>query len=71
MTQVQIIERHLKDYGSITTYESFSEYGITRLASRIVDLKKMGYKFDEEWVTRKNRYGKTVCFKKYKLKEIL
>ena len=69
MTQVELIEKHLKDYGSITTFESFIEYGITRLSSRIWDLKRLGYEFDEEWVTRKNRYKKSISFKKYILKK--
>lgn len=68
MTQVEMIEKHLKDFGSITTWESYSEYGITRLSARIADLKELGYKFDEEWLTRKNRYGKPISFKKYILK---
>lgn len=66
-TQCEMIIQYLKDFGSITTFESFTELGVTRLASRISDLKNQGYQFDEEWVTTKNRYGKKVSFKKYKL----
>ena len=32
-TQCDRILRHLKDYGSITSLEAISEYGILRLAS--------------------------------------
>jgi hypothetical protein len=35
------------------------------LPSRIFDLKQRGYKFEEEWVSKKNRYGKMISFKKY------
>lgn len=69
MTQVERIEKHLKEFGSITTWESFEEYGITRLSARIKDLKARGYDFDEEWLTRKNRYGRPVSFKKYILRK--
>lgn len=66
MTQNEMIIEYLKEKGSITTYESFTELFITRLSARIWDLKnKYGLKFKEEWVTKKNRYGKTCSFKKY------
>lgn len=63
--QCELILQYLNDFGSITTFESYTELGITRLPSRIFDLKQQGYKFKEEWVSRKNRYGKMISFKKY------
>lgn len=69
MTQCEMIVKYCKDFGSITTMEAFQELGITRLASRICDLKKQGYFFEDEFVTKKNRYGDKVSFKKYRLKE--
>ena len=69
MTQKDRILRHLKDYGHITSWESFSEYGITRLSAIIYNLKHIdGYSFDEEWQTRINRYGEKKYNKKYILK---
>lgn len=65
MKQWEIILRHMQDYGSITTFESFIEYGITRLSGRIFDLKKKGYSISDEEIYRTNRYGKPVKFKKY------
>ena len=63
MTQKDRILRHLKDYGHITSWESFSESAI------IYNLKHIdGYSFDEEWQTRINRYGEKTSFKKYILK---
>lgn len=67
MSQNEMILEYLKENGSITTYESFTELFITRLSARIYDIKQMGYNFKEEWITKKNRYGKTVSFKKYTL----
>lgn len=69
MSQCELIIKYIQDFGSITTYESFTELGITRLPSRIFDLKQRGFEFSEEWITKKNRYGKPVSFKKYKLQE--
>ncbi|MGN0967146.1 MAG: helix-turn-helix domain-containing protein [Candidatus Coprovivens sp.] len=70
MTQKDRILRHLRDYGHITSWESFVEYGITRLSAIIYNLKHLdGFEFDEEWQTRTNRYGEKTSFKKYILKE--
>lgn len=68
MSQCEMIIKYLKDFGGITTFESYEQLGITRLPSRIHDLKRMGYEFEEEWISKKNRYGKTISFKKYRLK---
>lgn len=65
ITQKNRILNHLKKYGNITTWESFELYGDTRLSDKIYKLKKDGYKFSEEWVFKKNRYGKKIKFKKY------
>lgn len=70
MTQNEMILEYLNEFGSITTYESYAELFITRLSARIWDLKhKYNCEFDEEWITKKNRYGKTCSFKKYILKK--
>lgn len=66
MTQNEMILKYLEENNSITTYETFTELFITRLSARIYDLKeKYNCKFKEEWITKKNRYGKTCSFKKY------
>lgn len=67
MTQNERILRHLSDYGSITSLEAMSEYGIMRLASRISDLKKLGYPIIGELETGRNRYGETTRFSRYRL----
>lgn len=67
MTQCERILRHLEDYGSITSLEAINEYGILRLASRVSDLKRMGFTFRTESVKGKNRYGETTSYAKYYL----
>ena len=69
MTQNEMIIKYLNEHGSITTYESYSKLFITRLSARIYEIKhKYGIDIDEEWVTKKNIYGKIYSFKKYILK---
>ncbi len=67
MNQRQMILQYIKDFGSITSYQAYIDLGITQLATRIKELKEQGYNFNTEWISKKNRYGKNVAFKKYKL----
>lgn len=67
VTQLNRILRHLDIYGEISSAVAMSEYGIMRLASRITDLKHMGYKINSEYRTSKNRFGESVTYKVYKL----
>lgn len=69
MTQCDRIMRHMRDYGSITSAEAISEYGIYRLASRISDLRRQGVPITREMRTSKNRYGDPVSFAAYSLIE--
>ena len=69
MTQCERIIRHLNEFGTITSREAMTEYGIFRLASRISDLKKQGYKFDVTFKSEKNRYGEPTSFAVYRIKE--
>lgn len=69
ITQCERILRHLKDYGSITSMEAVTEYGIMRLASRINDLRAEGVAIVSETKTGKNRYGETTHFAVYRLAE--
>lgn len=66
-TQLNHILRHFDIYGEISSAVAMSEYGIMRLASRIHDLKCMGYKIVSENRTSKNRFGEPVTYKVYKL----
>ena len=69
ITQKDRVLQHLRNYGSITTWESYQDYGITRLSAVIFDLiHKFGVHIDNsERVTKKNRYGEKVSCTKYKL----
>ncbi len=66
-TQCERIIQYMKDFGSITSFQAFTDLGCTRLASRVTDLKKQGYDIKSEFVSGKNRYDETVSYKKYYL----
>lgn len=68
-TQCDRILRHFRDYGSITSLEAITEYGILRLASRIKDLKNKGYTIVSSPGTGKNRYGEPTHYSIYRLFE--
>lgn len=65
LTQRQLILKYIKDFGSITPFEAFSELGITKLATRISEMRADGMEFHIETIKTKNRYGKAVSFAKY------
>lgn len=67
--QCQRILDYMTEFGSISTLEAFRDLGVARLASRIHDLKGMGYSIESEIKTSKNRYGENTHFKVYRLAE--
>lgn len=69
MTQCERILRHLEDYGSIDPMTAIREYGCMRLASRIADLKDMGYEIVAERTKGTNRYGEQTSYCTYRLKK--
>ena len=69
ITQCQRIIDYMRRFGSISTLEAFNDLGVARLASRIHDLREQGYHISSEIKSAKNRYGKKVHFKVYRLKE--
>ena len=69
MTQCEQIIEYLHQFGSITPMEAFADLGITKLATRVSEMRKDGREFKIETVKSKNRFGKTVWYAKYSLKE--
>lgn len=65
MTQYEAILQYLDDFGSITPMEAFSDLGITKLATRISEMSRMGYAFNKTMTTSLNRYGKAVSYMRY------
>lgn len=67
MTQTKIVLKHLQTYGKITSWEAIEEYGITRLGSRIYDLRKEGYQIKSRSETVKTRLGNKTNIAVYEL----
>ena len=66
-TQKERILDYIKEFGSITSLEAYSELGITQLGARLDQLKREGYMFSTELEKGKNRFGEKVNYKRYRL----
>ena len=64
MSQATEIIEYIRDNGSITTMQAFG-LGITRLASRVHDLRSFGINVEKEMVSVQNRNGKTCKVARY------
>lgn len=69
ITQNDKVIMYLQQFGSINPLQALGDLGIMRLASRISDLKSMGYGIEKRMVTGKNRYGESVSYAEYRLKD--
>lgn len=67
MTQHDLILNYLKKFRTITPYEAFKDLGITKLATRISEMRQEGYQFTDVWVEDVNRFGENVRYKRYSL----
>ena len=65
MTQCERILKYMDDFGSISTMQAFMDLGVTRLASRIHDLRRMGVGIEKRTVSKHNRYGEITHFAVY------
>ena len=69
MTQVEKIIDYIETEGSITPLDALREFGCMRLASRITDIKRMGYDVTVKMEKSKNRRGEFVRYARYSFKE--
>lgn len=69
MTQHSLILSYMKEHGSITTYEAYEQLGITKLTTRISELRQGGFVIRQRTESGLNRYGKLVTFNRYWLVE--
>ena len=68
-TQCEQILQYMKDFGSITPLEAMKDLGVMRLAARISDLRRAGYRISRKTETAKNRYDRAVRYARYRLEE--
>ena len=64
-SQSDAILWHLKQYGSITSYEAIKEYGATRLSAIIFNHRKEGYDISSMPLIKKTRFGRNTTIAKY------
>lgn len=63
--QLAILE-YIRRYGSISPMEAFADLGITKLSTRISEMKMLGIQFDQAFESRENRFGKNVRYMRYR-----
>lgn len=66
-TQNERIIAYIKEHGSITQLDALRDLGVMRLASRISDLKRLGYPIVSTVETVKNKYQEPCRIKRYRL----
>ena len=65
MRQSEVVLEALKK-APMTSMEAFVEFGITRLAARIDELRKSGHRIHTERLTTTNRLGGRCSYARYR-----
>ena len=68
-TQCDRIIAYIKQFGSITTLEAFTDLGVVRLGARISEMRSRGLPIIGKDEAVKNRYGEKCYIKRYYIKE--
>jgi len=68
-TQNNRILDYISVFGSITQLEALRDLGVMRLASRVSDLRSLGYPIASRMETVMNRYGEKCSIKRYYMKK--
>lgn len=66
-TQKERILAYIRRFGYITSWQAYQDLGVTQLATRIFELKELGYEFDKRRVKTKNRIGEITHYDEYRL----
>jgi hypothetical protein len=66
-TQNDRILDYINRFGSITQIDALKDLGVMRLASRISDLRRLGYPIVSDIETVKNRFGEKCHIKRYSM----
>ena len=69
-TQADRVIDYMKQFGSISSLEAFSDLGVTRLSARIWEIRHdKGYKIKAKSETTRNRFGEKVTYFRYSIIE--
>ena len=69
MTQEQRVLDYIREHGSITSMQAFTDLKITRLSARIFNLRARGFNIENVSHTYKNGQGTTTTYTEYVLIE--
>lgn len=69
MTQEQRVLDYIREHGSITSMQAFTDLKITRLSARIFNLRARGFNIENVSHTYKNGQGTTATYTEYVLIE--
>ena len=64
-TQAEAIRQYIDDFGSISPMQAFQDLGITKLATRISEMRKNGEELNVIYVPYQTRYGKRTRYAVY------
>ena len=64
-TQHAQIMEYMMRFGSISPMEAFADLGITKLATRISEMRKDGVPIGKKMEKNKNRFGKDIKYMRY------
>ena len=68
-SQNQRIIDYMSEFGGITQLDALRDLGVMRLASRISDLRRLGYDIECHSVHVRNRFGEKCRIARYSLYE--
>ena len=69
MTQEQRVLDYIREHGSITSMQAFTDLKISRLSARIFNLRARGFNIENVSHTYKNGQGTTTTYTEYVLIE--
>ena len=71
MTQRDEILKYIEEHGSITPMDAFYHLGITKLATRISEMRRDGMEFNIVMEKKRNKYNtRTIRYARYSLCEV-
>lgn len=68
-TQHDRVLQYMKDFGSITTFDAYRDLGITKLTTRVSELRANGVRIKGTPEVVENRYGDKCHIHRYTLEE--
>ena len=67
MSQKDEILEYLEKHKTIDSFTCYIKLQIVDLQHSIYELRKEGYKITDKWIQKKNKRGRTIQYKEYRL----